>query len=32
MIPPVLRAVKLWSETHFPEIAAARDTYDARTA
>ena len=29
---PVLRAVKAWSETHYPEIQAARDTYDARSA
>jgi DNA-binding HxlR family transcriptional regulator len=29
---PVLRAVKDWSETHFPEIESARDTYDTRTA
>jgi DNA-binding HxlR family transcriptional regulator len=29
---PVLRAVKSWSETHFPEIQLARDEYDTRSA
>ena len=27
---PVLRAVKQWSEAHFPEIQHARDSYDRR--
>jgi DNA-binding HxlR family transcriptional regulator len=29
---PVLRAVKQWSEAHFPEIELARNEYDARAA
>lgn len=29
---PVLRAVKQWSETHFPEIEVARGAYDRATA
>jgi DNA-binding HxlR family transcriptional regulator len=29
---PVLRAVKQWSETHFPEIDTARSAYDRATA
>ena len=29
---PVLRAVKEWSEVHYPEIQAARDEYDQRPA
>ena len=29
---PVLRAVKNWSEAHYPEIQAARDAYDQRSA
>jgi DNA-binding HxlR family transcriptional regulator len=29
---PVLRAVKGWSEAHFPEIQVARDAYDTRCA
>jgi hypothetical protein len=28
----VLRAVKQWSEAHFPAIELARDEYDARAA
>jgi DNA-binding HxlR family transcriptional regulator len=27
---PVLRALKDWSETHFPQIKAARQRYDVR--
>ncbi len=26
---PVVRAVKIWAETHFDEVQAARDQYDA---
>ena len=29
---PVLRAVKNWSEAHYPEIQVARDAYDQRSA
>ena len=29
---PVLAALKRWSEDHFPQIEAARDQYDRRTA
>ena len=29
---PVLRAVKDWSEAHYPEIQVARDDYDQRSA
>jgi DNA-binding HxlR family transcriptional regulator len=29
---PVLRALKQWSETHFPEIESARDAYDRASA
>ncbi|GAA1877110.1 winged helix-turn-helix transcriptional regulator [Lapillicoccus jejuensis] len=27
-----VRAVKVWAETHLPEVHAARSTYDARSA
>ena len=29
---PMLRALKEWSEAHYPEIQAARDEYDQRSA